>query len=224
MPEQIRCPSCEAALRVPETLMGKNVKCPKCQTTFVAEMEELSEPQGITNEPVPSGKRRRPPPPEEQEEEELPPDEEFDEEEERPRRRRRRRRYSEAKDLISGPATALLVVGIIDIALGLLGIVLRMLGIGFLAMGGPQGRRGGADPGVMAGLVSGILFGVAAIILGSLITLGASKMKNLNSYGLAMTACILAMIPCINCCILGLPFGIWALVVLNKPEVKDAFR
>jgi predicted Zn finger-like uncharacterized protein len=72
MPEQIRCPSCNAALRVPDNLLGKNVKCPKCQKTF--------------------------------------------------------------------------------------------------------------------------------------------------------TACILAMIPCVNCCILGLPFGIWGLVVLNKPEVKDAFR
>jgi hypothetical protein len=50
-------------------------------------------------------------------------------------------------------------------------------------------------------------------------------MKNLQSYGLAMTASIVAMIPCISpCCILGLPFGIWALVILNRPEVKAAFR
>ena len=25
------------------------------------------------------------------------------------------------------------------------------------------------------------------------------------------------------CCLLGVPFGIWALVVLNKPEVKAQF-
>jgi hypothetical protein len=32
------------------------------------------------------------------------------------------------------------------------------------------------------------------------------------------------MIPCISpCCLLGLPIGIWALVVLLKPEVKAAF-
>jgi hypothetical protein len=50
-------------------------------------------------------------------------------------------------------------------------------------------------------------------------------MRKLESFGLCMTASILAMIPCLSpCCILGLPFGIWALVVLNKPEVKSAFQ
>jgi hypothetical protein len=39
-----------------------------------------------------------------------------------------------------------------------------------------------------------------------------------------MTAAILAMIPCLSsCCIVGLPLGIWALVVLSKPEVKSEF-
>jgi hypothetical protein len=38
-------------------------------------------------------------------------------------------------------------------------------------------------------------------------------------------ASILAMIPCFTscCCLVGLPIGIYALVVLNKPEVKSAF-
>ena len=35
---------------------------------------------------------------------------------------------------------------------------------------------------------------------------------------------IVSMLPCSCCWTLGLPFGIWALVVLNQPEVKDAFR
>jgi hypothetical protein len=55
--------------------------------------------------------------------------------------------------------------------------------------------------------------------------MGASKMKNLQSYGFAMAATVIAMIPCIGpCCILGLPIGIWALVILLKPEVKGAFQ
>ena len=38
-------------------------------------------------------------------------------------------------------------------------------------------------------------------------------------------ATIIAMVPCISpCCLVGLPIGIWALVVLMKPEVKAAFR
>jgi hypothetical protein len=49
-------------------------------------------------------------------------------------------------------------------------------------------------------------------------------MQSLRSYGFAFAAAILAMIPCLTpCCVLGLPFGIWALVVLNKPEVKSQF-
>jgi hypothetical protein len=38
-----------------------------------------------------------------------------------------------------------------------------------------------------------------------------------------MAAAIMAMIPCNCCCLLGLPFGIWALVMLMKPEVKSQF-
>jgi hypothetical protein len=35
---------------------------------------------------------------------------------------------------------------------------------------------------------------------------------------------IVAMVPCLGpCCIVGIPIGIWALVVLMKPEVKAAF-
>jgi hypothetical protein len=58
----------------------------------------------------------------------------------------------------------------------------------------------------------------------ALILIGGIKMKQLQGYGLAMAGCILAMLPCGNClCCIGLPLGIWGLVVLNRPEVKDAF-
>jgi hypothetical protein len=42
----------------------------------------------------------------------------------------------------------------------------------------------------------------------------------------AVIASVAAMLPCTVscCCILGLPVGIWSLVVLMKPEVKQAFR
>ena len=50
-------------------------------------------------------------------------------------------------------------------------------------------------------------------------------MKKLESYGMVMTATILSMLPCTSsCCCLGLPLGIWILIVLAKPEVKSAFR
>ena len=67
----------------------------------------------------------------------------------------------------------------------------------------------------------GNLFGLAMSVL---VLIGAAKLQSLKSREFAFAAAILAMIPCLTpCCILGLPFGIWALVVLNKPEVKSQF-
>jgi hypothetical protein len=67
--------------------------------------------------------------------------------------------------------------------------------------------------------------GIIAILMGAVILLGGLKMMKLESFGVAMTASILAMIPCLSpCCVIGLPIGIWALVILSKPEVKSAFH
>jgi hypothetical protein len=71
--------------------------------------------------------------------------------------------------------------------------------------------------------VGAIIGEIAGLIWSSVLFWGGYQMKNLNSYSAAMTASILAMVPCNCCCIFGLPFGIWSLVVLNKPEVRDAF-
>ena len=54
---------------------------------------------------------------------------------------------------------------------------------------------------------------------------GALKMMKLQSWGLALTAAILVMLPCGSCCCcIGIGIGIWAIIVLNKPEIKAAFR
>ena len=63
------------------------------------------------------------------------------------------------------------------------------------------------------------------VIAASLVIfVGAWKMKNLSGSGWARAGSILAMIPCVSgCCLLGLPFGIWALMVLSNRDVKRAF-
>jgi predicted RNA-binding Zn-ribbon protein involved in translation (DUF1610 family) len=50
------------------------------------------------------------------------------------------------------------------------------------------------------------------------------RMMNLRNYGVARVGSILAMLPCSPSCLLGLPIGIWSLVILSKPEVKSAFH
>jgi hypothetical protein len=72
--------------------------------------------------------------------------------------------------------------------------------------------------GPLAGMIN-----LAIAALNGFVIFGAVKMLRLQSYGLAMAAAIVAMLPCQCCCVLGLPFGIWALVVMNKPEVKSQF-
>ena len=60
-----------------------------------------------------------------------------------------------------------------------------------------------------------------------LVIFGALKMRSLESYALAMVAAVVATIPCCFtgcCCITSMPAGIFALVVLMRPEVKAAFR
>ncbi len=56
------------------------------------------------------------------------------------------------------------------------------------------------------------------------IALGAISMVRLKSYRSAYTAAIFSVIPvCSPCFVLGIPFGIWAIVVLNRPVVKNRF-
>jgi hypothetical protein len=53
--------------------------------------------------------------------------------------------------------------------------------------------------------------------------IGGWRMRQLKSYGLAMVASILALLPCGIAWLIGLPMGIWALVLLRDPSVRDAF-
>jgi hypothetical protein len=92
----------------------------------------------------------------------------------------------------------------------------------------PQGPGFGAQPApnpadIDAAYSLYLGYGVAALVWGACVLLGAIQMLRLRSYGLAMASSIIAMLPCNGCCLLGLPFGIWAVVMLAKPEVKDAF-
>lgn len=70
-----------------------------------------------------------------------------------------------------------------------------------------------------------MVLGVVGMILSIITILGGVKMRTLDSYGLAVTGSVVAILPCMStCCVLGIPFGIWALVVLLSQDVKSAFR
>lgn len=64
-----------------------------------------------------------------------------------------------------------------------------------------------------------------SLAVGAVVLAGALQMRSLGSYALAMVGAIVAVIPCTSpcCCLISMPVGIWCLVVMNRPEVKEAF-
>jgi hypothetical protein len=131
----------------------------------------------------------------------------------------------QAQQQVNGPAIGLMIMAGIGVLWQLFSIVLNILGTGVGMMGANQGQQEmPAWAHAMQGGV-GIVFGVIGLIVAVVIFMGAMKMKKLESYNFAMSASIIAMVPCVSpCCLIGLPIGIWALVVLMKPEVKGAFQ
>ena len=125
-----------------------------------------------------------------------------------------------AMDQLKGPAIGLMATAGIGAAWQVLSLILNLMGAGMGAM-----MRGGEGmPNMLSGSI-GAVISVIGIVMAVVVFLGASKMKNAESFGFAMAAAIIAMIPCVSpCCLLGLPLGIWALIVLLKPEVKAAFQ
>lgn len=123
-------------------------------------------------------------------------------------------------DEVNGPAIGLMITAILGLLAQLTSLLFRVVGTSMLPA--EQGAPGWATALYGA---TGVVTAIIGILMSILIFIGALKMKQLSNYGLAMTASIVAMIPCISpCCLLGLPIGIWALVVLSKPEVKSAFH
>jgi len=61
-------------------------------------------------------------------------------------------------------------------------------------------------------------------ILAPLVTYGAFQMRRLRRYRFCCLAAALACVPLISPMIwMGIPFGIWALIVLRRPSVRELF-
>ncbi len=124
---------------------------------------------------------------------------------------------------VAGPAIGLIVTAVSGLALQTLGVLGNLMSLA--AVGARPPMQGRNDLDMVFGPQIAIGIGAFAIAMGVLVLVGALKMKRLESYSLAMASAIVAMLPCLSpCCLLGLPFGIWALVVLNDQSVKAAFR
>lgn len=80
---------------------------------------------------------------------------------------------------------------------------------------------------LLAGLTGGMMTVINLLLMALYVVclLGGIKMLKAQSYGLVMTACIISSIPCFgSTCCLGMVPGIWGLVLLTKPHIRNAFR
>jgi hypothetical protein len=68
--------------------------------------------------------------------------------------------------------------------------------------------------------------GSIGILVAAFIIFAGVNMMRLKSRGMAVMASILSMVPFFTgcCCVIGIPVGIWALMVLGRPEVKRGFE
>ena len=165
MPTVAECPSCTEKVRVPDSLLGRRVRCPKCSHVFAADgpadAPSPAAPEGpetaFTPEPAPPRAWREAP--DEWEDEDAP------------------RRHRGATT--NGLALTSLILGISSLPLalccGLLSGPVAVLAIVFGVVGGrtPEGRTMG-----IAGLVMG---SIALVLMLALLALGvAVNLANLR--------------------------------------------
>lgn len=148
---------------------------------------------------------------------------------------------SAVSGIVKPPAIALIVVGVVNTLLSLWGVArsaMNMMGGAAMAAQKDQLINQWREAGMnedqiqqLAPLIeflmgpAGLILNGIGLVFGIVILLGGVRMKELTNRGFALTASIMAMIPCISqCCLIGLPIGIWALVVLNRDDVKRSFR
>jgi hypothetical protein len=122
------------------------------------------------------------------------------------------------------PAIGLIAAGVLNAICGLyfIGSALYQYSAGVL---NTRFSTDAEQIGFYVGFWGTAALGVLGFLVAPVIIYGAIQMMRGRSFGLSRTAAILAVIPLTSCCfVIGIPFGIWALVVLSQPDVKALFR
>lgn len=136
----------------------------------------------------------------------------------------------QAVDAVKLPAIFLIIFGALDVAVSLFALIQNLIGASQPEVQEMLNRQGGgpeAERIIQFATKATLGLSVLWVIAGAIVIFGAVQMMRLRSFGLALAAAIIAVIPCFGsypcCLVLGIPLGVWALVVLNKPEVKGSF-
>jgi hypothetical protein len=199
----VTCGDCGEEFKLKDTAAGKRFPCKVCGASIqVPAAEELADDE----------------------------DEVLDEIPERPAKGPKKSPRDAIAARCFWPALFLYIVGTLSLLNHAGGIVMNLMGISTNPFASFQQPPPNETPemararevGMMVGSICGaVLFiGFDAVVL-----YGAYCLQKLRNHSMAMTAGILSCIPiCSPCLVLGIPFGIWTLVVINQPDVKAAFR
>jgi hypothetical protein len=201
-------PQCHQRLDVPAAMAGKMIWCPDCEKAI-----EVPSPFGIS-EQARLPHYREPSP--KTTDDAWPSHGDGHPE----GRSRRRPRASIHHDAIP-PAICMLVVASFGLLFNLIGVALDL---------GPEQpvdpqlpvllrelSRTGRGP-----LYASVLAFFA--LLSGFTMFGSIQMIRGKTWGICLAASVISIVNFGNwCCLLGLPFGIWALVTLVKPDVRESF-
>lgn len=131
-----------------------------------------------------------------------------------------------------GAREALNVPGILFIVFGSLSILYALFGMVGGGVNEAQMNQLLSNPNLPSGAKDALRFmmGTGAKLINllgmgmaGLMVFGGVQMRTLKSYGVAIAACVIGMLPCTSCCCVTLPIAIWALTILTKPEIKASF-
>jgi hypothetical protein len=197
------CPHCRAELEIDPADLGHRVECPACRAAFVADQPVRLPTAEPDRDRKPRHRLRT-----WNDEDDLPEDLQW-----------------RARHRLHTPGQWLQVLGWIDVGIGGLSVIVGAVML-IAALSGPGG---GWEVGAYT-----LGQGVATAVVGGLKGIGGGAMKRVRNRPLSVTTAVAACVPLnLNCCLwmiqgplylLGLAFGVAALSVLFRADVKKAFE
>lgn len=124
---------------------------------------------------------------------------------------------SMAESKIKAPALTMMICTIIGALFQILNLIMQVVGAG----AGLAQDDGNEIAHLMSGAV-GVVAGVIALLCSGVCVWGFLRMMKLEARTLSYVAVIMSMVPCTGvCCYVNMFVGIWALMVLADPVVKE---
>lgn len=122
---------------------------------------------------------------------------------------------------VIGPAVGMIIAGAANF---LLSGVYLLAGLSNIGGGDFDKSVNPGDTGGAIGYVIGSVFPILCLVLSPATVIGGIQMLRGRSRGLVLFGAVTAVVPLSSCCfVLGIPAGIWALVVLRRPQVRAWF-